>query len=73
MKKQKKTHLRDGTIDISIKPGDPETWNQSRRTIHVEHQSSTLLGDTKSSGENSEDYEDEVRSMRQKEKISTHL
>ena len=24
------THLRDDTIDILIKPVDPETWNQSR-------------------------------------------
>ena len=41
-------------------------WRQSQWTIHVEHQSSTLLGDTKSTqsgnpdeGENSEDDEDE--------------
>ena len=29
MKKQKKktTHLRDGTIDISMRPVDPKTWN----------------------------------------------
>ena len=40
-------------------------WRQSQWTIHVEHQSSTLLGDTKSTqsgglveGENNEDDEE---------------
>ena len=38
-KNKKSTHLRDGTIDILIKPVDPETRNQSRQMIHIEHQS----------------------------------
>ena len=66
-------------IDISIKPVEPETQSSARGTKiaktnakvsegYNEHQSSTLLGDTKSTqfgglvgGENSEDYEDEGR------------